>query len=120
MKKYFKDFGRYLALNGKTYWAFWWIGYAIYVPNANTGTYWWFLMLMIVGIFMQSAVNECYRRSPLQDVFDEVNAARKNRIHQERMTRKLTDGGLSPEVAKKAASMCIDVLHFADYALPAA
>lgn len=119
MKKYFKDFGRYLVTQGKTYWAFWWIGYAIYVPNANTGTYWWFLMLTILGIFMQSAVNECYRRSPLQDVFDEINAARKKRIHQERITAALAHHGMPDNEANSLSDLVVTVLDITEFPLPA-
>lgn len=103
---------------GKTWAVFWGLSILMFAVGGPAHAIWSNMLLVLAYLFQGMA---CHSRTStqLQVWFDQVNADRVKRNHQEHLACKLRDYGATPETAKDAASLCVSVLSMANYRLPA-
>lgn len=103
---------------GKTWAVFWGLS-LLMIPVGGPAHVIWSNMLLVLAYQFQGMACQARTSPDLKDWFDQVNADRAERIHQERLASKLHASGTTLETAKDAASLCIRILGMANYRLPA-
>lgn len=116
MKNRFVRAALWLGRNyyGKTWWVFWVLSVLmLFVGGDARNTLNW--MFLFLAYQFQGMANQARTRPELQKWFDEVNADRIKRIHQERIAAVLTAHGMRSERATSISVTTVEVLDLAQY-----